>query len=28
VSNPAWSFFERDNPGICELLPGTDQRLG
>lgn len=27
VSNPAWSFFERDNPGICELLPGTNQRL-
>ena len=28
VANPAWSFFERDNPGICALLPGTNQRLG
>ena len=27
VANPAWSFFERDNPGICALLPGTNQRL-
>ncbi|MEC7686128.1 MAG: hypothetical protein VYB47_00985 [Candidatus Thermoplasmatota archaeon] len=27
VPRPAWTFFERDNPGICALLPGTDQRL-
>ena len=28
VANPAWAYFERDNPGICALLPGTNQRLG
>jgi hypothetical protein len=28
VANPAWSFFERNNPGIGPLLPGTDERLG
>jgi hypothetical protein len=27
VANPAWSFFERNNPGIGPLLPGTDERL-
>ena len=27
VANPAWSFFERNNPGICALLPGTNERL-
>ncbi len=27
VPRPAWTFFERNNPGICALLPGTDQRL-
>ena len=27
VPRPAWTFFERDNPGICALLPGTDKRL-
>jgi hypothetical protein len=27
VANPVWSYFERNNPGIRALLPGTDQRL-
>ena len=27
VPRPAWTFFERNNPGIGALLPGTDQRL-
>ena len=27
VANPAWSFFERNNPGIGALLPGTNERL-
>ena len=27
VVDPAWSFFERDNPGIGALLPGTNERL-
>jgi hypothetical protein len=27
VANPAWTFFERNNPGICALLPGTNERL-
>ena len=27
VANPVWSYFERVNPGIRALLPGTDQRL-
>jgi len=27
VPRPAWTFFERNNPGICALLPGTDQLL-
>ncbi len=27
VPRPAWTFFERINPGICALLPGTDERL-
>jgi len=28
VAGPAWSFFERRNPGTGALLPGTDERLG
>ena len=28
VANPAWSFYERNNPGIGALLPGTNERLG
>ena len=28
VANPAWSFFERNNPGIGALLPETNERLG
>ena len=27
VPRPAWTYFERNNPGICALLPETDQRL-
>ena len=27
VANPAWTFFERNNPGIGALLPGTNERL-
>ncbi len=27
VANPAWSFFERRNPGTGALLPGTNERL-
>ena len=27
VPGPAWTYFERNNPGICALLPGTEQRL-
>ena len=27
VANPAWSFFERNNPGTGALLPGTNERL-
>ena len=27
VANPAWSFYERNNPGIGALLPGTNERL-
>ena len=27
VANPVWSFFERNNPGIGALLPGTNERL-
>ena len=27
VTRPAWTFFERNNPGIGALLPETDQRL-
>ena len=27
VPRPAWTFFERINPGICALLPGTDECL-
>ncbi len=27
VANPVWSYFERNNPGIGALLPGTNERL-
>jgi len=27
IANPLWTYFERMNPGIGELLPGHDERL-
>ncbi|MAK32872.1 MAG: hypothetical protein CL386_02655 [Acidiferrobacter sp.] len=27
IPEPLWTFYERDNPGIAELLPGTDQLI-
>ena len=27
IANPLWTYFERVNPGIGELLPGHDQRI-
>jgi hypothetical protein len=27
IPEPLWTFYERDNPGIAELLPGTNQLI-
>jgi len=27
IPEPLWTFYERENPGIAELLPGTDQLI-
>ncbi|MEE3113895.1 MAG: hypothetical protein VX303_03100, partial [Candidatus Thermoplasmatota archaeon] len=27
IANPLWTYFERMNPGIGELLPGHDERI-
>ena len=28
IPEPLWHHFERRNPGICALLPGSDDHIG